>query len=992
MTQPITLVNDIEPRSQFDADGVQVAFPCSWPTRTGDDLRILFDDGDTPEIVYSLTGINDDAGFTVTFQTPPPDGTRITVFRSGPLERQTNYGQQRRFSADVVNGEFVDYMLRLQELNARLGRMLRLPDTDPPISTILPPASQRANKFAGFDSDGAVVALASPGSLVLDFNQYPTGTPEGVDTFIFNDDSDTTGSPVRKASLSTLASLLQSLGEQPFRTAADVGLVGNGTTDDSFRLQADMEAQSAAGGCAYWLKSPVTGGSFYLEHSPRVPSNITIIFSSPILLAKEVTFFVRGRRAALSGADSFRLLADITAAGAVAKVDTAPHGGGALSTFFAVDDFFEIVGQLDGCATPVTTQECRVTAVNDGAAELTISSTFSVDYPVTHADGAYTANYGQTNYSVIRKMTVALATADLDEGDNLIAIRAGDVGRISAGDTVIIKDDLRTDEFPGAAGSTSVTCNEELALVVPSAAGDPSASLRLDRRVSRSFTTAKYLRVIKLDAVTNSVISGARALSAEAPDLSADRVHWFEQRFARGCVFDSCSVPNTDVFGKLGTAFNFNRCLNPLGINLETSGAKYIGDGEGNGIVFDRCTGGRIQGGTLDGDRHATQCVGGNGHSFHDVTIINPRHAPIDCHGTNERDCNWYDCTVIGGTRYEVGEGRSPPVITFGNTTFLAGAHRCGFHGGSISGFNTDVASKEPVLYCHVGSRNCVVDTKVSGIRQAFRHSDLAGYGTIVSSGHRIRFYVDGCDDFRVVDVHGRRNGASVDTLVDTRIEIYGRRLNGGIYAVNCTELEISGCDFDEVTIDPSATYFLEAEDCPSLRVLDNTVVGMGRFVRVQGCTDYRIMGNRIIDLTSTTVLRDDGGCSGTWVANVTMGFIPFYTPDGTSTITIDARFPGQFDLPDDSVLKVTPSRLKGLCQFHSVTGTSFSVAGLYDLVTSDLDLGPFTSVNVDASTADLTGTTGVDGRITISAYNTDDELQIENRTGGTIRIDGWVS
>ena len=76
--------------------------------------------------------------------------------------------------------------------------------------------------------------------------------------------------------------------------------------------------------------------------------------------------------------------------------------------------------------------------------------------------------------------------------------------------------------------------------------------------------------------------------------------------------------------------------------------------------------------------------------TFHDVTIINPRHASIDCHGTLEVDCHWYDCNLSAGTQYMADEGRAPCAITFGNPTFLAGPMRCGFHGGSVTGFKSD--------------------------------------------------------------------------------------------------------------------------------------------------------------------------------------------------------------------------------------------------------------------------------------------------------------
>ena len=80
-------------------------------------------------------------------------------------------------------------------------------------------------------------------------------------------------------------------------------------TDDSFPLQQDMEARSAQGGAVYFLRA-APGASFYFANSVRVPSNITLLWASPILLAKEATFYVRGELRRSGPPMALRLLAD----------------------------------------------------------------------------------------------------------------------------------------------------------------------------------------------------------------------------------------------------------------------------------------------------------------------------------------------------------------------------------------------------------------------------------------------------------------------------------------------------------------------------------------------------------------------------------------------------------------------------------------------------------------------------------------------------------
>ena len=85
------------------------------------------------------------------------------------------------------------------------------------------------------------------------------------------------------------------------------------------------------------------------------------------------------------------------------------------------------------------------------------------------------------------------------------------------------------------------------------------------------------------------------------------------------------------------------------------------------------------------------------------------------------------------------------------------------------------------------------------------------------------------------------------------------------------------------------------------------------------------------------------------------------------------------------------PVQPKGTGQFYSIAGVAFFARFFYDTVTSFIDLDAVTSSNVDGMIVPLNGTSGVDDRITIAVVNADNSIQIENRTGGVIRICGRV-
>ena len=137
---------------------------------------------------------------------------------------------------------------------------------------------------------------------------------------------------------------------------------------------------------------------------------------------------------------------------------------------------------------------------------------------------------------------------------------------------------------------------------MPCVSGDPAASVRLDRRTSRDFSVARQFRLMRITPVTNVTVCGARFLSAACAGSSARRRGSTGPSSATpaGCVFDGCVVPNTDLFGKRGDAFRAYRTLEALYLNCSAAKAKFVAAGEGNGINFDRSTGGKVIGGLFD--------------------------------------------------------------------------------------------------------------------------------------------------------------------------------------------------------------------------------------------------------------------------------------------------------------------------------------------------------------------------------------------------------
>ena len=359
--------------------------------------------------------------------------------------------------------------------------------------------------------------------------------------------------------LADLAAVIVSGPGAPFIRAPEAGMVGDSVTDDSFPLQTDMDLRSSQGGAVYFLRA-APGASFYFANSIRVPSNITLLMASPILLAKLATFTIPGSFTAANGLTGLRITAPAAAGSTTITVDTSPYGGGPVSTVLAPTDQIIIFGNRDGCGSANQAQELRVTAVNNALAQITVHTQLTATYPIVWPAGAFQTNYGTSDQTQIFKVEIARAAANLAAGENLVLIQTADSGLVRPGDMVLLKDDATVADISGVVGGNTAPCGEELAMIVPSVSGDPSLSVRLDRRASRSFLTSRNFRLTKLAPVTNVTVSGARFLSAASPDSAPARpIPWTEQRYTRGVVFDGCSVPNTDIFGKRGDAFRAYR-------------------------------------------------------------------------------------------------------------------------------------------------------------------------------------------------------------------------------------------------------------------------------------------------------------------------------------------------------------------------------------------------------------------------------------------------
>lgn len=112
----------------------------------------------TLDVDYTVAGGSGETGEVIANVAPPP-GVSWTVVRRSARTQTTAFVDADALPARSLEGGFDRAVMIAQEADARAGRALRLPDTDGPLETTLPPAPQRAGRMLGFDADGNVHAV-----------------------------------------------------------------------------------------------------------------------------------------------------------------------------------------------------------------------------------------------------------------------------------------------------------------------------------------------------------------------------------------------------------------------------------------------------------------------------------------------------------------------------------------------------------------------------------------------------------------------------------------------------------------------------------------------------------------------------------------------------------------------------------------------------------------------------------------------------------------
>lgn len=112
------------PRNQYIADGVLTSFDFTFPVMKETDLEVWLNDT-RQEAGYNLSGLGQDDGGNVVFETAPPQGHVVTLRRWLEIARMSDFSEGGVLRAKTLNDELDRQTAALQQISHDLGNTVQ---------------------------------------------------------------------------------------------------------------------------------------------------------------------------------------------------------------------------------------------------------------------------------------------------------------------------------------------------------------------------------------------------------------------------------------------------------------------------------------------------------------------------------------------------------------------------------------------------------------------------------------------------------------------------------------------------------------------------------------------------------------------------------------------------------------------------------------------------------------------------------------------------
>ena len=177
-------VYGVKPRIQYTADGSLTTYEFPFAIFSASDLDVYFGENLQDTATYTVTGVGESDGGSVTFAVAPAADTTITIVRNLSIERTSDFQEGATLRAKVLNDE-LDYQVACQQQIAdNLNRSMVLPPyaAGSDVDLTLPMPS--AGKAIVWNADGTNLenSTVSVNAMESTLNGYKTAAESAAST------------------------------------------------------------------------------------------------------------------------------------------------------------------------------------------------------------------------------------------------------------------------------------------------------------------------------------------------------------------------------------------------------------------------------------------------------------------------------------------------------------------------------------------------------------------------------------------------------------------------------------------------------------------------------------------------------------------------------------------------------------------------------------------------------------------------------------------
>ncbi len=215
--------------------------------------------------------------YTLAGAAPIPSGSALTIARVLPLLQNVSVSNQGNFYPQSVDQALDILCMEIQQIATQSVGSVRFPIADATsLNAILPPALQRANKYAAFDASGNVIAASAPGGFSpIDLSSYYATATQG----------------------NTSRTLAQHFDD--IATVADLGARGDGTTDNynAFTTANTTLNRLRFGPGEYYIGESIAFSvpvSFEPGAMLLIPNGVTVTFNADFIAGPYQVFSTSG--------------------------------------------------------------------------------------------------------------------------------------------------------------------------------------------------------------------------------------------------------------------------------------------------------------------------------------------------------------------------------------------------------------------------------------------------------------------------------------------------------------------------------------------------------------------------------------------------------------------------------------------------------------------------------------------------------------------------